>query len=99
LGVSLSTVQFIREKAEEDMTESVALLLEELGSGKLTPEDLVTFAKHRDASTVDVSIRKLIIAIRDRKLEQALRYKAVSISIFLRQNYFLFTFNILILFF
>ena len=99
MGVSLSTVQFIREKAEEDMTESVALLLEELGSGKLTPEDLVTFAKHRDASTVDVSIRKLIIAIRDRKLEQALRYKAVSISIFLWQNDFLFTFNILILLF
>jgi hypothetical protein len=77
LGVSLSTVQFIREKAEEDMTESVALLLEELGSGKLIPEDLVTFAPHRDASTVDVSIRKLIIAIKDRKLEQALKYKVV----------------------
>lgn len=79
LGVSLNTIQFIREKAGEEMTESVAHLLEELGSGKLIPEELVVFAPFREDrnTNTDFGIRKLVEALKDRKLEHAIKCKEV----------------------
>ena len=65
------------------MTESVAHLLEDLGSEKLTPEELVTFApfasrKDRGLPAgADPVMRNLIEALKNHKMVEAIEYKEV----------------------
>lgn len=76
LGISQSAVQSIQEGVGEEMTESVAQLLVELGSGKVTPTDLLRFPSSGNR-TAYKRTQKFVDLAKDRKLEEALQEKEV----------------------
>lgn len=79
IGISQSVAQQIQESAGEEMTESVAQLLVELGSGKLAPTDLIPYPTFANRN-VFRRTQKFVDLVKDRKLEEALQEKAVCFS-------------------
>ncbi len=82
-GISLPTsaVQHIQEKASEEMTDSVAQLLVELGSGKLAPTDVFAFPSDkskRNEGFQHKSVAAFIEFAKQNNLEQALKEKEVG---------------------
>lgn len=89
LGISQGVVQTIQESAGEEMTESVAQLLVELGSGKVAPTDLLRLPSNNNRS-VFRKTQKFVDLAKDHKLEEALVEKEVSVfeinMFYLNQN-------------
>lgn len=80
MGLSQSTAQFIQEALGDDMTDSVAELLTELSSGKLTPLDVQPGLPRRRIftnNTQDNKQLRFIELARERKLDEALALKRV----------------------
>lgn len=74
LGIPLSVVQYIQENAADEMTESVAQLIVELGSGKLIPSDQNAYSESEIESNATY---RLFGLIKSRKLDEALLEKQV----------------------
>lgn len=75
LGVSHAVAQYIQDSAADTLTEPVAQLLVELGSGKLVPANLQEYP--RENVVQNRRIARFVEYARDRKLEEALREKEV----------------------
>lgn len=85
LGISQSVVQTIQEGAGEEMTESIAQLLVELGSGKVTPTDLLRFPSSGNR-TIYKRTQKFVELAKEHNLEEALKEKDVC---FFKNPFFL----------
>lgn len=81
LGAPQVVLQYIQERAGDEMTEPVAELLTELGSGKLVPVDLQR-SRNWDRSvdqSVDRKQFRFIELARNRQLDEALELKQVIV--------------------
>jgi hypothetical protein len=82
-GISLPTsaIQHIQEKASEEMTDSVAQLLVELGSGKLAPTDVFAYPSDKSKRNEGYQFKSVAAFIefaKQNNLEQALKEKEVG---------------------
>lgn len=78
IGISQNVIQLVQETVGDEMTESVAQLLVELGSGKLALADLIPFpsiVKNSPKRT-----QKFIEFVKSNKLEEALKEKEVRLD-------------------
>ncbi len=93
-GISLpqSVTQVLHEKIGDDMTDSVAALLTELESGKLTPSSIEFTGStspaasssldsgRKSLSLADRLIFRFINLVRDRRMDDALALKQVCLG-------------------
>ena len=81
ISLPLNAIRHIQEKASEEITNSIAELLVELGSGKLVPTDVFPFPSDRskrNENNQDKSVAAFIESAKQNNLEQALKEKEVS---------------------
>ena len=81
IGISQSVAQYIQENASDEMTESVAQLLFELGSGKLMPTDLIALPYSANRN-VYKRAQKFVELAKENQLEEALKEKEVGLCSF-----------------
>lgn len=81
IGISQSVAQYIQENASDEMTESVAQLLVELGSGKLMPTDLIALPYSANRN-VYKRTQKFVELAKENQLEEALKEKEVGLCSF-----------------
>lgn len=77
IGISQSVAQYIQETASDEMTESVAQLLVELGSGKLMPTDLIA-SPYSTNRNVYKRTQRFVELAKAHQLEEALKEKEVG---------------------